>query len=139
LQIAGMLQPSAASVLAAAALAGLAFADIADPPERMEAEFNGPALLLVQSEAALRLLVWLDLIGALFLPLGMAQSDGGALAWLLGLGSWAARLLAFGVLLVGLQSVTGRLRWRATPAFLGVTTLLALLAAMLVLANTAAA
>lgn len=139
LQIAGMLQPSAASALAAAALAGLAFADIAEPPGRLEAEFNGPALALVQSAAALRLVVWLNLIGGLFLPLGMAQADGGLLGWLVGLGSWVVRLMVFSVLLAILQSVVGRLRWRAMPAFLGVTTLLALLAAMLVLANTAAA
>jgi formate hydrogenlyase subunit 4 len=139
LQVSGMLQPNAASALAAAALAGLAFADSAEPPGRIEAEFSGPNLALVQATAALRLVVWLDLISALFLPLGMAQSDGTPVGWLIGLGSWAIRLLGFTIVLAVLQSVLGKPQWRSMPAFLGVTALLALLAAMLVLANTAAA
>jgi formate hydrogenlyase subunit 4 len=139
LQLGGMLQPGAASALGAAALAGIAFADFADPPGDLDAEFSGPALALVRSTAALRLLVWLDLVGALFLPVGMAQADGGLIGWLAGVGSWAARILGFCLLLAILRSVTGRLRWQSIPAFLGVTALLALLAAMLVLASSVAA
>jgi formate hydrogenlyase subunit 4 len=139
LQLTGLLQPSAASALAAAALAGLAFADIADPPNRLDTEFSGPGLALLQATAALRLVVWFDLIGALFLPLGMAEVDGGILSWLVGLASWAVRLAAGCLVLAILRSTTGAFRWRSMPAFLGVTALLALLAAMLVLANTVAA
>jgi len=139
LQLAGLLQPSAASVLAAAALAGLAFADIAEPPGRIQAEFSGTGLALVQAAADLRLVIWLDLIGALFLPWGMADADAGPMLWVVGIGSWGLRLLGFALVLTVIRTGLGQPRWRALPAFLGVTTLLALLAAMLVLANTAAA
>jgi formate hydrogenlyase subunit 4 len=94
---------------------------------------------MVRGIAALRRVVWFNLIGALFLPVGMAQADGGPVGWLVGLGSWAGRMLGFCVAVAVLRAVAGPLQWQSVPAFLGVATLLALLAAMLVLASSVAA
>lgn len=139
LQLEGMLQPSTASTLTAAALTGLAFADAADPPVPLDLEFGGADLALVQAARALRLVVWLNLIGALFLPIGMAQPEVGPVGWMVGLAAWLVRLVVFTIVLALLRTTTGRLPWRSMPALLGMAALLAMLAAMVVLANAGAA
>lgn len=134
LQQAGMVQPFAASVLAAAALGLIALVQRdAGMPEA--AAFGGSGLALLRMAEALRLLLWLDLIGALFIPVGMASAQDFPAGWAVGLLSWIGRLgLSIGLLAV-LRVGAGRLRWRQVPALLAVALLFAALAGLLVLAR----
>lgn len=133
----GMLQPPAAVTLAVASLVALALAD-ADPPSQTT-EFGGGDLALIDLAGALRVLVWLDLIGALFLPLGMAEQGAGPLGWMVGLAAWGARLVVLAGGLAALRCTTSRLRLGRTPQVLGIAAVLGLLAALLVLASAVAA
>jgi formate hydrogenlyase subunit 4 len=133
----GMLQPPAAAALAAASLAalGLAGADQGD----QATEFSGGDLALVQFAEALRVVVWFDLIGALFLPLGMAGQDAGPLGWIIGLVAWGARLIVLTGGLVALRGAAGSLRAGQAKRLVGIAAVLGLLAALLVLASVVAA
>ncbi|MGA3399858.1 MAG: NADH-quinone oxidoreductase subunit H [Acetobacteraceae bacterium] len=133
----GMLQPPAAAALAAASLLALALAG-ADAPG-LTAEVSGGDLALIEFAEALRMLVWFDLIGALFLPLGMAEPGAGPLGWVAGVLAWAARLLVLVIGLTALRCTAGRRRLDRTPQLLGVALALGLLAALLVLASAVAA
>lgn len=133
----GMLQPPAAAALAASALVALAVASPDAAPQTTE--FSGADLALIELADALRLLVWLNLIGALFLPLGMAEQGSGLLAWIAGLLAWTARLAVLGGGLAILHCFTGRWRLDRAPQVLGIALVLGLLAALLVLASVAAA
>lgn len=132
----GMLQPPAAAALAAAALAALALAGAGLDGETTE--FSGGDVALIELAGALRTLVWFDLIGAVFLPLGMASPGAGALGWAVGLVAWGARLVVLMGGLAALRCVTGRMRLAAAPQVVGIAAVLGLLAALLVLASAVA-
>jgi len=133
----GMLQPPAAAALAASALVALA---VASPDATaLTAEFSGVDLALAELAEALRILVWFDLIGALFLPLGMAEQGSGLLGWSVGLLAWVVRLAVLGGGLAVMRCLTGGWRLGRASQVLGVAVVLGLLAALLVLASVAAA
>jgi formate hydrogenlyase subunit 4 len=133
----GMLQPPAAVALAAASLASLGIASSGSTG--LTSEFSGGDLALVELAEGLRMLVWFDLIGALFLPLGIAEQGAGPLGWTVGLVAWAAKLLVLVASLAALRCAIGRQRTRHAPQVLGIAAVLGLLAALLVLASAAAA
>lgn len=129
---AGLLQPQAAIALAAGALAVLALVQHdAGMPEA--AGFGGSGLALLRMAEALRLLVWIDLIGAVFVPAGMVPAQDFPGGWVLGLLGWAVRLAVGLGALAGLRAMSGRVPWRRVPALLLVSLLLAVLAGVLVL------
>jgi formate hydrogenlyase subunit 4 len=136
LQLQGMLQPVAAVALAAAALVLLA---VATPdPAPFLTEFAGPDLALAQLTEALRLLVWLDLLGGVFLPLGMAEPVSGPLAWAPGLAAWSVRLVLLSAALAALRRMFGRLQPRLVSPLVQAAAALGAVAALLVLASTVA-
>jgi formate hydrogenlyase subunit 4 len=117
-----------ADSLAFAALLLVALADGGGGRQASALEYSGHDLALIEAADALRLLLWLDLIGALFLPFGMAQSGAGPLAWLVGLVCWLAKTVLFAALLAVLPMAFGRLRLARASRMLGVAILLAVLA-----------
>jgi formate hydrogenlyase subunit 4 len=133
----GMVQPPAAAALAVAALValGVASADAAG----QTTEFSGGDLALVELAEALRMLVWLDLIGALFLPLGIAGQGAGPLGWLVGVAAWGGKLLVLVGGLAALRCATGRLPDSRMPQVVGIAAVLGLLAALLAMASAVAA
>jgi len=133
----GMLQPPAAAALAAASLVAVALAG--SDATGQTSEFSGGDLALIELAEALRMLVWYDLIGALFLPLGMAEQGAGPLDWAVGLAAWGVRLVVLVAGLAALRCATGRLRLGRTPQLLGIAAVMGLLAALLVLASAVAA
>lgn len=129
--IAAMQQESAtdwrtAVVLAFAATLLVAFAD--GGWRATLTEFSGRDLALIEATDALRLLLWFNLIGAMFLPFGMAPSGTGPLVWLVGLASWLVRTLLFALAAAVVPVVVGRLRMMRVAQLLGVAILLGLLA-----------
>ena len=135
--IAAMQQESAnwhaAIAMAFAAAALVAFVDVGWRP--MLLEFNGRDLALIEATDALRYLLWFNLIGAMFLPFGMASSGAGPAAWLVGLASWLARTLAFAVALALAPALVGHVRVMRAARVLGVAILLGLLAVAYVFAD----
>lgn len=139
--VAGMLVAGtnlAAAVVALAAALPIALVDAASP-EPMEAEASGTDLALIRIAAALRLLVWFDLLGALFLPWSMARPGAGLIAWLIGLACWLGRTMVFAAAVALAQMAIGRLRLLRAAQMLGVSVFLGLLAAALLFADMRAA
>lgn len=135
--VAAMQQESAnwhaAIAMAFAAAALVAFVDVGRRPTLLE--FNGCDLALIEATDALRYLLWFNLIGAMFLPFGMASSGAGPAAWLVGLASWLARTLAFAVALALAPALVGHVRVMRAARVLGVAILLGLLALAYVFAD----
>ncbi len=135
----GLLLPAAASTLALTCLLALVFADISEASGGLDLDYSGLDLALCQVTAWLRRLVWIDLIGALFLPIGMAGPDGGLADWGIGLLCWVAKLAAAVICLSGVHAILGRVSRRDLPDLVGIAALLALLATIMVLAGTGGA
>ncbi len=96
----------------------------------MRLEYSGRDLALLDLGAALRLLVWLSLIAAVFLPIGVAEASAGPLGWLVGLVGWVVKLAILATFLALFEATTASPRLAAMPEFLGIALLLGLLAAM---------
>lgn len=99
--------------------------------EAMVLEYSGRHLAMIEIGAALKLLLYLSLIGALFLPLGMAAPGSAPAAYLVGLGAWLAKLAAGGVLLGVFEISIAKMRVFRVPEFLGAALMLGFLAALL--------
>lgn len=95
--------------------------------EAMLLEYSGRFLLLLEYAAMLRLLLWMDLIGTIFLPFGMARADD-ILSWPLGLILWPLKLGIMAVLLSLFEISTAKMRVFRVPEFLGAAMLLGILA-----------
>jgi formate hydrogenlyase subunit 4 len=135
----GLLLPAAASAVALTAMLALAFAESSAPLNGLDEMFSGTDLAACRMTAWLRRLVWIDLIGGLFLPVGMASTDNGPLAWLIGLAAWGVKLAAFMLALCVVRTTLGRVPHHRLPDLIGVAALLALLATIMVLASSATA
>lgn len=125
---------SLALALAAVVLVGLA--DIRR--ERLTEEFSGSDLALLDAAAMLQLIVWLDLIGAMFLPFGMAP-PGAPLAWPLGFGCWLVRSLVLAMTLAVAEVALGRMRFARVSRVLACAVVFALLAAVFLFGGVRAA
>jgi formate hydrogenlyase subunit 4 len=134
LQRVGMLQPSSACALAAVSLSAVtvASADLSD----LLTEFSGVDFAIVSLAEDLRLLFWLNLIAAVFLPIGMANAAAGPVAWIAGLLAWALKLV---VLIAALAMFRYAIGHRPCGSvLLGATCVFGLLATVLALAGSAA-
>jgi formate hydrogenlyase subunit 4 len=131
----GALLPAAASALVLTALLALGLADISACEPGGEQTMGGMDLAMIRLAGWLRRLVWIDLIGALFLPVGIAGAESGLMTWLMGLLAWGIKLGGFTLALSGLQTLMGRIPRHTLPDLIGVAALLALLATIIVLAS----
>lgn len=95
--------------------------------EAMALEYSGRLLALLDYAAMLRLLAWMNLIGTLFLPFGMAQA-GHILSWPGGLALWAGKLLFMAAALSVFEVSRAKMRVFRVPEFLGAALLLGMLA-----------
>lgn len=99
-------------------------------------EYSGPDLALWDMQAALKLLLWLTLLSALFVPFGMAPSGAGPLAWIGGLLAWGAKMGVLAVALASFEVSIAKMRIFRVAEFLGAALLLALLAAVFLFVST---
>lgn len=134
----GLLLPAVASAVTLTALLGIVLAETSQGTDSQEQVFNGPDLALTRFAGWLRQLVWFNLIGALFLPIGMSSAEFGPLGWLIGILAWAAKLFLFSFCLAAVQTAFGRIPRHSLPDLIGVVALLALLAVVIVLASAGA-
>ncbi len=132
----GLLLPAGASAVALTAMLALVFADDSAGASELDSMFSGIDLATSRMAGWLRRVVWIDLIGGLFLPIGMATADDGPTGWLTGLLYWCVKLGAFVVILSAIQTSLGRVPRHSLHDLIGVAALLALLAMVMVLAST---
>lgn len=99
--------------------------------EAMVLEYSGRHLAMIEIGAALKLVLYLSLIGALFLPLGMAEPHATPAGYLAGLGLYLAKLGAGGVLLGVFEVSIAKMRVFRVPEFLGAALMLGFLATLL--------
>jgi len=97
--------------------------------EGMILEYSGRFLLLFEYAAMLRLLLWMSLIGTLFLPFGMATA-GDILSWPLGLVLWVLKLGGMAAVLAVFEVASAKMRVFRVPEFLGAAMLLGMLASV---------
>jgi formate hydrogenlyase subunit 4 len=135
----GVLLPAAASSVTLTALLALLLADISAPDRATDQIFAGRDLMMVRMTGWLRRIVWIDLIGGLFLPVGIATAENVPLAWLIGLAAWAAKLAAFILILSVTQTFLGRVPRHSLADLVGLAALLALVATIIVLTSAGTA
>jgi formate hydrogenlyase subunit 4 len=104
--------------------------------EAMVLEYSGRHLALIELAGALRLLVWLSLIAAIFVPFGIAPrpAESGALLllfWAGGALAWAAKMGVLTLALATFETSRAKLRVFRVPELLSMALLLGLLAAIL--------
>jgi formate hydrogenlyase subunit 4 len=104
--------------------------------EAMVLEYSGTDLALIEATAALRLLLWFSLIAAIFVPFGIAPAGAGPVAWAIGLGAWAAKMLGLALALAVFETSLAKMRVFRVPEYLGIAVLLGLLAAVFLFVST---
>jgi formate hydrogenlyase subunit 4 len=127
---------TAASAVTLCTLLVLVFADASGVDRGLDQMLSGTDLAIARMTGWLRRLIWIDLIGGVFLPVGMAAADSGPLAWLSGLAFWTIKLTAFTLGLSAVLATLGRMPRNRLTGLTGVAVLLALLATIMVLAST---
>ncbi len=96
--------------------------------EAMVLEYSARHLALIEAAAALKLLVWFNLIAAIFLPFGLAPPGAPVAGWALGLLAWGGKILLLALALAGFETSIAKMRVFRVPEFLGIAILFALLA-----------
>jgi formate hydrogenlyase subunit 4 len=99
--------------------------------EAMVLEYSGRHLAIIELASALKLLLYMSLIAAVFVPWGLAPVDSGAAALGIGLIIYLAKLAVGGVLLAVFETTIAKMRVFRVPDFLGAGLMLGLLATLL--------
>jgi formate hydrogenlyase subunit 4 len=99
--------------------------------EAMVLEYSGRHLALIELSSALKLLLYVSVIGCLFAPWGIAGLDASAQALAIGVVIYIAKLAIGGVLLAVFETAIAKMRVFRVPAFLGAALMLGLLATLL--------
>jgi formate hydrogenlyase subunit 4 len=99
--------------------------------EAMVLEYSGRHLAMIEIASYLQLLVYLSLLGCVFVPWGMAASGAGAAAYAVGAAAYMAKLAVGGFLLAMFETAIAKMRVFRVPEFLGAALMLGLLATLL--------
>ena len=99
--------------------------------EAMVLEYSGRHLAMIEAAAALKLVLYVSLIGCVFLPWGMAAPGDGVIANLGGIVVYLAKLIGLGALLAVFETAVAKMRIFRVPEFLGTGLMLGLLAMLL--------
>jgi formate hydrogenlyase subunit 4 len=99
--------------------------------EAMVLEYSGRHLALIELAASLKLLLYISLIGCVFLPWGLAPAGAGTAAYAIGFAAYLGKLALGGILLAIFETSIAKMRVFRVPQFLGAALMLALLATLL--------
>jgi formate hydrogenlyase subunit 4 len=99
--------------------------------EAMVLEYSGRHLALIELAAALKLLLYVSLIGCVFVPWSLAPAGAGAQAYAIGFAAYLGKLAVGGVLLAVFETSIAKMRVFRVPQFLGAALMLGLLATLL--------
>jgi len=86
---------------------------------------------MIEFASFLKLLLYVSLIGCVFVPWGLAQPGSDPQTHLLGFATYLAKLFAGAVLLALFETATAKMRVFRVPAFLGAALMLGLLGTLL--------
>jgi formate hydrogenlyase subunit 4 len=99
--------------------------------EAMVLEYSGRHLALIELAAALKLLLYVSLIGCIFVPWGIASDASGLEAYGIGALAYLGKLLGGGFLLALFETSIAKMRVFRVPEFLGAALMLGLLGTLL--------
>jgi formate hydrogenlyase subunit 4 len=99
--------------------------------EAMALEYSGRHLALIDLAASLKLLLYISLIAAVFVPWGLASPGVEWAALALGIAAYLGKLTVGGLLLALFETTIAKMRVFRVPDFLGAALMLGLLAALL--------
>lgn len=99
--------------------------------EAMVLEYSGRHLAMIELAASLKLLLYISLIGCVFLPWGLALPGAGAAAQVAAVAVYIAKLAAGGFLLALFETTVAKMRVFRVPDFLGAALMLGLLGTLL--------
>ena len=99
--------------------------------EAMVLEYSGRHLAMIDLAAFLKLLLYVSLIGCVFLPFGIARAGQGVTHYLLGFGLYLIKLAAGGTMLGVFEMSIAKMRVFRVPNFLGAAFMLSLLGVLL--------
>jgi len=99
--------------------------------EAMVLEYSGRHLAMIELAAALKLLLYMSLIGAVFVPFGMARVDSPLEAYAIGAATYLVKLGVGAVLLATFETSIAKMRVFRVPEFLGAALMLGLLGTLL--------
>lgn len=99
--------------------------------EAMVLEYSGRHLAVIEAASFLKLLLYISLISAVFVPWGLAQAEAGLAAYGIGLLTYIGKLAIGSLLLSLFETVIAKMRVFRVPEFLGAALMLALLATLL--------
>jgi len=99
--------------------------------EAMVLEYSGRHLALIDLSAELKLLLYVSLIGCLFVPWGIAGADASQMALAIAVAAYIAKLAAGGALLAIFETAIAKMRVFRVPQYLGAALMLGLLGTLL--------
>ena len=99
--------------------------------EAMVLEYSGRHLALIDLASELKLLLYISLIGCLFVPWGLAATVASPQTVTIGIVSYLAKLVAGGALLAVFETAIAKMRVFRVPEFLGAALMLGLLGTLL--------
>ena len=99
--------------------------------EAMVLEYSGRHLAVIELAAALKLLLYVSLIGCVFVPWGLAPAGAGIGAFAIGIISYLLKVAVAGALLALFETTIAKMRVFRVPEFLGIALMLGVLAALL--------
>jgi len=99
--------------------------------EAMVLEYSGRHLAMIELAASLKLLLYMALIGCIFLPWGIAPASASLGGFVAGLALFLLKLVAGATLLALFETSIAKMRVFRVPDFLGVALMLGLLGTLL--------
>jgi formate hydrogenlyase subunit 4 len=99
--------------------------------EAMVLEYSGRHLAMIELAASLKLLLYMSLIGCVFVPWGLAPAGAKASEQLLGLAAYLIKLAVGALLLALFETTIAKMRVFRVPDFLGAALMLGLLGTLL--------
>ena len=99
--------------------------------EAMILEYSGRHLAVIELASYLKLLLYVSVIGCMFLPWGLAEAGQGAAAYLGGMAVYVLKLAASGFALAVFETAIAKMRVFRYSDFLGAALMLGLLATLL--------
>ena len=105
--------------------------------EAMILEYSGRHLAVIEAAASLKLLLYLSVIGCVFVPWGVAVAGEGIAVYAVSFLVYAGKLAVGGFLLAVFETVVAKMRVFRVSDFLGAALMLGLLAALLLFVSRA--
>jgi formate hydrogenlyase subunit 4 len=99
--------------------------------EAMVLEYSGRHLALIELSASLKLILYVSLIGCVFVPWGLQPAGAGPEQIAIGIVAYIGKLAAGGFLLALFETSIAKMRVFRVPEFLGAALMLGLLATLL--------